>query len=53
LAELHLLGARHFRDGLTRVLAGWIADDACTLTEAERIATLIASENARRLYPLT
>jgi len=52
LAELHYLGARHFRDGLTRVLAGWVADGACNVAEATRIATLIASENARRLYPI-
>jgi hypothetical protein len=52
LAELHYLGARHFRAGLARVLDGWIADGACTLSEAERIAALIASENSRRIYPL-
>jgi uncharacterized protein len=52
-AELHYLGAQHFRAGLTHVLGGWIADGACTLPEATRIATLIASENARRIYPLT
>jgi predicted TIM-barrel fold metal-dependent hydrolase len=52
-AELHYLGAQHFRAGLTRVLGGWLADGACTLAEATRIATLIASENARRVYPLT
>lgn len=51
-AELHYLGARHFRAGLTRVLGGWLADGACTLEEATRIATMIASENARRIYPL-
>ena len=51
-AELHFLGARAFRAGLTRVLSGWIDDDACTVNEAARIATLIASENARRVYPL-
>lgn len=51
-AELHYLGAQHFRAGLTRVLAGWIADGACSLAEATRIATAIASENARRIYPL-
>jgi predicted TIM-barrel fold metal-dependent hydrolase len=51
-AELHYLGAQHFRAGLGRVLAGWLADDACTLDEAVRIATLIASENARRIYRL-
>jgi predicted TIM-barrel fold metal-dependent hydrolase len=53
LAELHYLGARHFRDGLTRELHSWLADGACTLAEATRIATAIASENARRVYSLT
>jgi predicted TIM-barrel fold metal-dependent hydrolase len=52
LAELHYLGAQHFRVGLARVLDGWVADGACTVSEAVRIATLIASENARRIYPL-
>jgi predicted TIM-barrel fold metal-dependent hydrolase len=52
LAELHYLGACHFRAGLARVLGGWIEDGACTLPDAERIASLIASENARRIYPL-
>jgi predicted TIM-barrel fold metal-dependent hydrolase len=51
-AELHYLGAQHFRAGLSQVLGGWLADGACTLAEAVRIATLIASENARRVYPL-
>lgn len=49
-AELHYLGAVHFRRALARTLAAWIADDACTLPEAERIARLACSENARRLY---
>ena len=52
-AELHYLGAQHFRASLSGVLGRWIEDGACTLTEATRIATLIASENARRVYPLT
>jgi predicted TIM-barrel fold metal-dependent hydrolase len=52
-AELHYLGARHFRSGLAQALERWIEDGACTLEEATRIATRIASENARRLYPLT
>jgi predicted TIM-barrel fold metal-dependent hydrolase len=51
-AELHYLGARHFRDGLGRVLGGWLADGACNLEEATRIAAQIGSDNARRLYPL-
>jgi uncharacterized protein len=52
-AELHYLGALHFRTGLTRVLTGWIEDGACSLPEATGIATSIASENARRIYPLS
>jgi uncharacterized protein len=52
-AELHYLGAQHFRAGLARVLDGWLTDGACTLEEAVRIAALIASENSRRIYPLT
>ena len=52
-AELHYLGAAHFRRALTRTLADWIEDDACTMPEAERIGHLVCSENARRIYPLS
>lgn len=51
LAELHYLGARLFREALADVLSGWIAGGLATVADAERIATLIASENARRIYP--
>jgi hypothetical protein len=30
----------------------WIADGMCNIREAERIAAMIGSENARRIYPL-
>jgi predicted TIM-barrel fold metal-dependent hydrolase len=50
VAELHYLGAAHFRAGLGRVLADWIADGACTLADATRIASAIAFGNARRIY---
>ena len=50
LAELYYLGARRFRTALTRALARWVEDDECTAAEAERIASLIAVENARRIY---
>ncbi|MCC6173934.1 MAG: amidohydrolase family protein [Chloroflexi bacterium] len=50
-AELHHLGAVHFRRALGRVLDGWIVNDACTPSEAERIARLFTSENAHRIYP--
>ena len=52
LAELYLLGAMLFRRGLASVLGEWIAQDHCSLGEAERIAGLAASGNARRIYPL-
>jgi predicted TIM-barrel fold metal-dependent hydrolase len=51
LAELHYLGAKRFRQGLAQVLAGLSAegwDDA----ETTRIATLVASANAERVYAL-
>lgn len=51
-AELHLLGALHFRVALTAVLDGWLADGACDRATAERIARLAAHENAERLYRL-
>jgi len=52
LAELHYLGARIFRDTLGEVLSRWIADGHVTIADAERYARMIASENARRIYPL-
>jgi predicted TIM-barrel fold metal-dependent hydrolase len=51
-AELHFLGAMLWRNGLARVLGRWVergewsADDAC------RVARLIGSGNARRVYRL-
>jgi hypothetical protein len=51
VAELHLLGAAHFRRGLADVLGRWVADGDCTLADAERIATAIAVGNAERIYP--
>jgi uncharacterized protein len=53
LAELYHAGALLFRHALTEVLAGWVGQDVCDLDGALRIARLIASENARRLYHLT
>jgi uncharacterized protein len=52
LAELYYLGAALFRQALGRTLDAWVRDDACSATEADQIARLIASENARRIYPL-
>ncbi len=50
--ELYLLGAAQFRRGLAEILGGWVDDGDCSLDDAERIARLIAIENATRIYPL-
>ncbi|WP_320778244.1 amidohydrolase family protein [Streptomyces sp. CRN 30] len=52
LPELHVVGARLFREALARVLGTWVADGAWSLADAQRVAGLIASENARRVYGL-
>ncbi|QKW37212.1 amidohydrolase family protein [Actinomadura sp. NAK00032] len=50
LAELYHLGALLFRRGLAGFLAGGVEDGAWTAADAERVAGLIASGNARRVY---
>lgn len=50
LAELHHLGRVQFERALETVLGRWIAEGSATLRDAERIARLIASENAERIY---
>lgn len=52
LAELHYLGQLQFRGSLKRHLDRWIAEDLCTTKEADRIISMIAADNARRIYPL-
>jgi predicted TIM-barrel fold metal-dependent hydrolase len=52
LAELFYLGAVLFRAGLAATLDSWIRSDNCSAQEAERIAGLVASGNASRIYPL-
>ncbi|MGW3597509.1 amidohydrolase [Streptomyces sp. NPDC005167] len=52
LPELHVVGARQFRAALGRVLGGWVADGAWSRTDATRVAAMIASGNARRVYGL-
>ncbi|MFI1220579.1 MULTISPECIES: amidohydrolase family protein [unclassified Streptomyces] len=52
LPELHLVGARQFREALGRVLGGWVADGAWTRQDAARVAAMIGSGNARRVYGL-
>ncbi|MFB4309286.1 amidohydrolase family protein [Actinomadura sp. GTD37] len=50
LAELYHLGALLFRHGLAGFLAGGVEDGAWTPGDAERVARMIASGNARRVY---
>jgi hypothetical protein len=52
LPELHVVGARQFREALGRVLGGWVADGAWSRTDGTRVAAMIASGNARRVYGL-
>jgi uncharacterized protein len=52
LSELYYLGQLLFRRGIKKRLDQWIADDYCTVREADEIARLIAQDNARRIYPL-
>lgn len=52
LPELHVVGARLFREALGRVLGGWVAEGAWSKADAERVAGLLAAGNARRVYRL-
>lgn len=49
-AELHYLGARLWRNAVTKVVGGWIDDDDCSDADARKIVQLVAHENARRVY---
>ncbi|MFJ5699297.1 amidohydrolase family protein [Arthrobacter sp. NPDC093139] len=51
-AELHYLGARLWRNAVTKVVGAWIDDDDWSEADARRIVRLIAHENARRVYAL-
>ena len=51
-AELHYLGARLWRNAITKVIGGWIDDDDCSEADAGRIVQLAARDNARRVYAL-
>ncbi|WP_338898937.1 amidohydrolase family protein [Streptomyces sp. TG1A-60] len=52
LPELHVVGARLFREALARVLGTWVAEGAWSPADAQRVAGLIAAGNARRVYGL-
>jgi predicted TIM-barrel fold metal-dependent hydrolase len=52
LAELYHLGAGLFRRGLSAVLAQLIKEGEMTSQDADHAASLIAGDNARRVYQL-
>ncbi|MGW2268982.1 amidohydrolase family protein [Streptomyces yangpuensis] len=52
LPELHAVGALVFREALTRVLGGWVAEGSWSWRDADRVAAMVAAGNARRLYRL-
>jgi uncharacterized protein len=52
LAELYYLGARLFRSGLSAVLEELVDAAEMSDGDAERIATMIGADNARRAYRL-
>jgi predicted TIM-barrel fold metal-dependent hydrolase len=52
LAELYHLGARLFRQGLSAVLGELIKENEMTSPDADHAASLIARDNARRVYRL-
>ncbi|MDQ1595516.1 MAG: uncharacterized protein QOH40_2072 [Arthrobacter pascens] len=51
-AELHYLGARLWRNAITRVIGEWIDNDDWSEADARRIVELVAHGNARRVYAL-
>ncbi|MFB6679588.1 amidohydrolase family protein [Streptomyces sp. NPDC056390] len=53
LPELHVVGARLFREALGRVLGGWVAGGAWSLADAQRVAGMIGSVTAHRVYGLS
>lgn len=52
LPELHFLGARLFRRGLSEVLSAGVDDDAWSAADATRVARMVGADNARRIYRL-
>ncbi|MFF5721119.1 amidohydrolase [Streptomyces buecherae] len=52
LPELYVVAARQFAAAMTRLAAEWCAEGVCTPPQARRIADLVASGTARRVYRL-
>lgn len=51
-AELHHLGAVLWRRAMTAVLGGWVDSGDWSETDAVRVAELVGTGNARRVYSL-
>ena len=51
-AELHFLGAWLWRNGIHRVLRGFVEDGDWSESDAMRVVDLIAHDNAARIYRL-
>ncbi len=52
LPELHYLGAAGFRRDIATVTGAFVADGAWSAGDADRVAEMIGSGNARRVYQL-
>jgi predicted TIM-barrel fold metal-dependent hydrolase len=52
LPELHYLGAAAFRRDMAAVTGAFVADGAWAASDAARVAEMIGSGNARRVYQL-
>jgi uncharacterized protein len=52
LPELHYLGAAAFRRDIAAVTGAFVADGAWTASDAARVAEMVGSGNARRVYRL-
>jgi predicted TIM-barrel fold metal-dependent hydrolase len=51
-AELHYLGAKLWRRGMTRVLGAWVDEGEWSAADAGRVVEAIAHRNAQRVYGL-
>jgi predicted TIM-barrel fold metal-dependent hydrolase len=52
LPELFLVGAAQFRHSFGRLLTTWVSDGSMPAADAARVASLVGSVNALRLYGL-
>jgi predicted TIM-barrel fold metal-dependent hydrolase len=52
LPELHYLGAIGFRRDIARVTGAFVADGAWSAQDADRVGSMIGSQNAARVYGL-